>query len=66
VPKCAVCQNEIGPLCRYAAATPSRVPLSVWFVTTTGRQRGFQARSVVGGSDLPLLLKRGIEKSAGQ
>jgi hypothetical protein len=55
----------VGPLCRYAGETPSRVPLSDWFVTTDGRQRGFQARSVVGGVHLPLLLKRGIVKSAG-
>ena len=45
----------VEPLFRYAHETPSRVPLSDWFVATNAQQKGFQARPVVGGLYIKLL-----------
>ena len=42
-------QQFMTPLIRWVNETPSRVPLTDWYDTKTGRQEGFQARSVVGG-----------------
>lgn len=50
-------QSHIGPLWKWMNETPSRVPLTDWFYTDSGKQAGFQARSVVGGVFMPMLLK---------
>lgn len=53
----------IDPVYRWTNETTSRVPLTDWYDTITGKQVGFQARSVVGGvfikalSDVPLADK---------
>jgi hypothetical protein len=45
----------ITPLLRFVNESPSRVPLTDWYWTLDGKQRGFQARSVIGGVFIKML-----------
>jgi hypothetical protein len=48
----------IAPVHRFLNKSPSRVPMTDWYESTDGTQRGFQARSVVGGVFIKALAER--------
>ena len=48
----------IDPLYDYVNETETRVPISDWYDTVTGRKTGFMARSVIGGHWMPLLAEK--------
>jgi hypothetical protein len=45
----------MAPLGKFLNESPSRVPLTDWYWTDSGKQEGFQARSIVGGVYMPML-----------
>jgi hypothetical protein len=44
-----------APLRRFLHESPSRVPMTDWYQTDSGKMTGFQARPVVGGVFMPML-----------
>jgi hypothetical protein len=50
----------MAPIGRWVNEGPSRVPLTDWYMTSTGVQRGFQARSVVGGVYIKALSDKNL------
>lgn len=50
----------IDPIYKWVNEGPSRVPLTDWYDTKTGKQIGFQARSVVGGVFVKALSDREV------
>jgi len=44
-----------GPIYDFLNYSPSRVPMTDWYWTIDGTQRGFQARSAIGGVFIPVL-----------
>ncbi len=51
-----------GPAYRFVNESPSRVPLTDWYDTITGKQQSFQARSVVGGIFIKMLADPAVWK----
>lgn len=51
-------QAIVDPVYKWMNETTSRVPLTDWYDTKTGKQVGFQARSVVGGVFIKALSDR--------
>jgi hypothetical protein len=57
-PDDATFQKFIDPIYTYANETTSRVPISDWHDTNTGKMMNFKARSVVGGYYMKLLMEK--------
>jgi hypothetical protein len=53
----------IAPIGRWINEGPTRVPLTDWYDTKTGKQMAFQARSVVGGVYIKALADRALAAS---
>lgn len=54
----ATFEKFVAPIYRFMNVTPDRVPMSDWSWTHEPRQRGFQARSVIGGYFIKMLEEK--------
>jgi hypothetical protein len=52
----------LAPIQKWISETTARVPLTDWYDTKTGKQSGFQARSVVGGVYMKALADDALAK----
>ncbi|MBI4876201.1 MAG: DUF1793 domain-containing protein, partial [Acidobacteria bacterium] len=52
----------VRPVHKFLHESPSRVPMTDWYWTVEGKQRGFQARSVVGGVFIKLLADKALRE----
>ena len=52
----------VDPIYIFLNESESRVPMTDWYDTVSGKQRGFQARSVVGGVFIPMLADEAMWK----
>jgi hypothetical protein len=55
----------LDPVFDWLNKTPSRVPLTDWYFTDSGKQTGFQARPVVGGVLIKMLADPALVKKWG-
>ncbi|SPE26925.1 Glutaminase [Candidatus Sulfopaludibacter sp. SbA6] len=55
-------EKLVAPAFQFANTSVSRVPLTDWYDTVTGKQQGFQARSVVGGLFVKMLADPAVWK----
>ena len=51
------CEKLYGPVIKYLAETPSRIPFGDWYGTVMGEKQYFYNRTVQGGIFAPLLKK---------
>ena len=56
----ATFETLVEPIYRFADESPDRVPLADWYGTVDGKHRYFQARPVVGGVFIRMLLESGM------
>ena len=61
-PDQATFQKFVDPLYKYVNETVSRVPISDWYHTDSGKWVGFRARSVIGGHWMQVLMDKMGEK----
>lgn len=54
-------RSFVAPVARFLRETPDRVPMTDWYSTSTGKKVGFQARSVVGGVLVKMLVTPDIK-----